>query len=132
MSHDMPNYNGDLAIKSTAASAIWAVLRLAAWVDPSAGGLCPHQARWRQQRRFDAAGYIDWALPCVHPSAIGFNNRLGLRRESTIFSDDYESLRMDEKIAIGILEEQALCYPTDPFIISVPTFDGQVYRIGNL
>lgn len=48
------------------------------------------------------------------------------------FSDDYESLRMGEKIAIGILEEQALCYPTDPFIISVPTFDGQVYRIGNL
>ena len=48
------------------------------------------------------------------------------------FSDYYDSLRMGEKIAIGILEEQALCYPTDPFVMSLPTFDGDVYRIGNL
>jgi hypothetical protein len=48
------------------------------------------------------------------------------------FSDYYDSLRMGEKIAIGMLEEQALCYPTDPFVMSVPTFDGEVYRIGNL
>ncbi|MDJ0804328.1 MAG: vanadium-dependent haloperoxidase [Desulfobacterales bacterium] len=47
------------------------------------------------------------------------------------FSDYYDSLRMGEAIAIGILEEQALCYPTDPFVMSVPTFDGEVYRIGN-
>ncbi len=46
------------------------------------------------------------------------------------FSDYYDSLRMGEQIALGILEEQALCYPTDPFILSVPTFDGEVYRIG--
>lgn len=46
------------------------------------------------------------------------------------FSDYYDSLRMGEKIALGILEEQALCYPTDPFVLSVPTFDGGVYRIG--
>lgn len=46
------------------------------------------------------------------------------------FSDYYSSLRMGEKIAIGILEEQALTYLTDPFVLSVPTFDGSVVRIG--
>ncbi|MBE9066697.1 vanadium-dependent haloperoxidase [Leptolyngbya cf. ectocarpi LEGE 11479] len=47
------------------------------------------------------------------------------------FSDYYDSLRMGEQIAIGILEEQALTYSTDPFVLSVPTFDGDVVRIGN-
>jgi hypothetical protein len=46
------------------------------------------------------------------------------------FSDYYDSLRMGEKIAIGILEEQALCYKTDPFVLSLTTFDGDVLRIG--
>jgi len=46
------------------------------------------------------------------------------------FADYYDSLRMGEEIALGILEEQALCYPTDPFVLSVPTFDGEVRRIG--
>lgn len=46
------------------------------------------------------------------------------------YSDYYDSVRMGEKIAIGILEEQALGYPNDPFILSVPTFDGDVVRIG--
>ena len=46
------------------------------------------------------------------------------------YSDYYDSLRMGEQIALGILEEQALCYPTDPFVLSVPTFDGDVVRIG--
>ena len=46
------------------------------------------------------------------------------------FSDYYDSLRMGEEIAIGILEEQALTYSTDPFVLSVPTFDGDVRRIG--
>ena len=46
------------------------------------------------------------------------------------YSDYYDSVRMGEKIAIGILEEQALGYPNDPFILSVPTFDGYVVRIG--
>ncbi|MEM1374181.1 MAG: vanadium-dependent haloperoxidase [Pseudomonadota bacterium] len=46
------------------------------------------------------------------------------------FSDYYDSLRMGEKIAIGMLEEQALCYPTDEFVLSVPTFDGNLVRIG--
>ena len=47
------------------------------------------------------------------------------------FSDYYDSLRMGEQIALWILEEQALCYPTDPFVLSVPTFDGALHRIGN-
>jgi len=46
------------------------------------------------------------------------------------FADYYDSLRMGEEIAIGILEEQALCYTTDPFVLSLPTFDGDVRRIG--
>ncbi|MCR9245095.1 MAG: vanadium-dependent haloperoxidase [bacterium] len=46
------------------------------------------------------------------------------------YSDYYDSLRMGEAIAIGLLEEQALCYPTDPFVLTVPTFDGDVVRIG--
>ena len=46
------------------------------------------------------------------------------------FSDYYDSLRMGEEIAIGLLEEQALTYPKDSFVFSVPTFDGQVHRIG--
>jgi hypothetical protein len=46
------------------------------------------------------------------------------------FSDYYDSLRMGEQIAIGILQEQALCYPTDPCVMTLPTFDGDVIRIG--
>lgn len=46
------------------------------------------------------------------------------------FTDYYDSLRMGEEIAIGILEEQSLGYPTDPYVTSVPTFDGDVVRIG--
>ncbi|WP_295880935.1 vanadium-dependent haloperoxidase [uncultured Thiohalocapsa sp.] len=46
------------------------------------------------------------------------------------YSDYYDSLRMGERIAIAMLEEQALCYPTDPFVLTVPTFDGDVVRIG--
>ena len=46
------------------------------------------------------------------------------------FADYYDSLRMGEEVAIGILEEQALTYSTDPFVLSVPTFDGKVRRIG--
>ncbi|PTX56985.1 hypothetical protein C8N43_1650 [Litoreibacter ponti] len=46
------------------------------------------------------------------------------------YSDYYDSLRMGEEIAIGMLQEQALCYPTDDFVLSVPTFDGDLVRIG--
>jgi len=47
------------------------------------------------------------------------------------FSDYYDSLRMGEEIAIEMLEEQAMGYATDPFVMSVPTFDGGIRRIGN-
>jgi len=46
------------------------------------------------------------------------------------FSDYYDSLRMGEAIAIGMLEEQSLCYPTDPFVMSLRTFDGDMVHIG--
>ncbi len=46
------------------------------------------------------------------------------------FSDYYDSLRMGEEIAIGILEEQALCYSTDDFVLTLATFDGGSVRIG--
>jgi len=46
------------------------------------------------------------------------------------YSDYYDSLRMGEEIAIAMLEEQALCYPTDDFVLNVPTFDGGSVRIG--
>ena len=36
------------------------------------------------------------------------------------FSDYFDSLRMGEEIALGVLEEQALTYSTDPFVLSVP------------
>ena len=39
-------------------------------------------------------------------------------------SDYYDSVRMGEEVAIGILEEQALTYPKDPFRMSPFTFDG--------
>jgi hypothetical protein len=47
------------------------------------------------------------------------------------FTDYYDSVRMGEEIAIGVLEEQALGYVTDPFVLSLPTFDGDIVRIGN-
>lgn len=46
------------------------------------------------------------------------------------FSDYYDSLRLGEAVAIGMLEEQALCYPNDAFVFSLPTFDGAIRRIG--
>lgn len=46
------------------------------------------------------------------------------------YSDYYDSLRMGEEIAIAMLEEQALCYPTDDFTLNIPTFDGEQVKIG--
>lgn len=40
------------------------------------------------------------------------------------FSDYYDSLRMGEAVAIGILEEQAMGYPKDEFVLTLTTFDG--------
>ncbi|KAI0561250.1 vanadium-dependent bromoperoxidase 1 [Gracilaria domingensis] len=44
------------------------------------------------------------------------------------FSDYRESIEIGEKIAIGVLEEQKLTYGEN-FSMSVPLFDGSVYRI---
>ncbi|MDN2480970.1 vanadium-dependent haloperoxidase [Vibrio agarivorans] len=49
------------------------------------------------------------------------------------YSDYFDSLRMGEAIAIGILEEQALCYPKDEFTLTLETFDGDnltIHRSG--
>lgn len=46
------------------------------------------------------------------------------------FTDYYDSVRMGEEIAIGMLEEQALCYAQDPFVLSLTKFDGDTVRIG--
>ena len=48
------------------------------------------------------------------------------------FSDYYDSVRMGERIALGMLEEQAMCYPTDEFRLQVPTFDGEVVTVGRI
>lgn len=47
------------------------------------------------------------------------------------FSDYYDSLRMGEEIAIGMLEEQALGYRKDRFVMSLVKFDGTQEYIGN-
>lgn len=44
------------------------------------------------------------------------------------FTDYIESLRMGEQIALGILEEQRLCY-NENFTMTVPLFDGSTVRI---
>jgi len=44
------------------------------------------------------------------------------------FTDYLESLRMGEQIAIGILEEQKLCY-NENFTMTIPLFDGTTIRI---
>ncbi|MEM6449958.1 MAG: vanadium-dependent haloperoxidase [Cyanobacteria bacterium P01_D01_bin.105] len=45
------------------------------------------------------------------------------------YSDYYDSLRMGEEIAIGMLEEQSLCYPKDAFKLTLRTFDGACVSI---
>ena len=44
------------------------------------------------------------------------------------FTDYIESIRLGEKIAIGLLEEQKLTYKEN-FSMTIPMFDGTVYRI---
>lgn len=46
------------------------------------------------------------------------------------YSDYIDSLRMGEEIAIGILQEQSILYPKDPFHVSLTSFDGQKVVIG--
>ena len=40
------------------------------------------------------------------------------------YSDYFDSIRMGEEIAIGLLKEQALGYPTDNFELTLEKFDG--------
>lgn len=47
------------------------------------------------------------------------------------YSDYIDSLRMGEEIAIGILQEQSIMYPKDPFHLSLTTFDGHRVVIGD-
>jgi len=45
------------------------------------------------------------------------------------FSDYYDSARMGEEIAIGILQEQAGCYANDRFVLNLRKFDGEEIEI---
>ncbi|MEZ5932225.1 MAG: hypothetical protein R3F54_09780 [Alphaproteobacteria bacterium] len=47
------------------------------------------------------------------------------------YSDYIDSLRMGEEIAIGILQEQSIMYPKDPFQVSLTSFDGKRVIIGD-
>ncbi|MGI9416726.1 MAG: vanadium-dependent haloperoxidase [Geminicoccaceae bacterium] len=47
------------------------------------------------------------------------------------YSDYIDSLRMGEEIAIGLLQEQSILYPKDPFQVSLTSFDGKRVIIGN-
>lgn len=44
------------------------------------------------------------------------------------YSDYYESLRLGERVALGLLEEQKLCY-RENFSLTIPLFDGTTVRI---
>ena len=47
------------------------------------------------------------------------------------YSDYIDSLRMGEEIAIGVLQEQSILYPKDPFRLSLTSFDGENLLIEN-
>jgi hypothetical protein len=47
------------------------------------------------------------------------------------YSDYIDSLRMGEEIAIGVLQEQSIMYPKDPFHVSLTSFDGKRIIIGD-
>ena len=40
------------------------------------------------------------------------------------YVDYYDSLLMGEEVAIGMLQDQAQCYPKDAFVMSLTKFDG--------
>ena len=46
------------------------------------------------------------------------------------YSDYIDSLRMGEEVAIGVLQEQSIMYPKDPFQVSLTSFDGKRVIIG--
>ena len=47
------------------------------------------------------------------------------------YSDYIDSLRMGEEIAIGLLQEQSIMYPKDPFQVSLTSFAGKRVIVGN-
>ncbi len=47
------------------------------------------------------------------------------------YSDYIDSLRMGEEIALGVLQEQSIMYPKDPFHVSLTSFDGRRVIIGD-
>jgi hypothetical protein len=47
------------------------------------------------------------------------------------YSDYIDSLRMGEQIALGVLQEQSIMYPKDPFQVSLTSFDGKRVIIGD-
>jgi hypothetical protein len=47
------------------------------------------------------------------------------------YSDYIDSLRLGEEIAIGVLQEQSIMYPKDPFQVSLTSFDGKRVIIGD-
>ena len=47
------------------------------------------------------------------------------------YSDYIDSLRMGEEIAIGVLQEQSIMYPKDPFQVSLTSFDDKRLIIGD-
>jgi len=79
-------------------------------------------ASWRK-RKFDENGELNKLAANI---SIG-RNMAGVH----YYSDYYDSVRMGEEIAIGMLEEQALCYPADKFVLTLRKFDGDFVAIGN-
>ena len=47
------------------------------------------------------------------------------------YSDYIDSLRMGEEIALGMLQEQSIMYPKDPFHVSLKSFDGKRLIVGD-
>ena len=86
----------------------------------------PQQEDTLEERALDAPLTLEGELNKLAANISIGRNMAGVH----YYSDYYDSLRMGEQIALGILEEQALTYPTDPFVLTVPTFDGPVVRIG--
>ncbi|WP_440906196.1 vanadium-dependent haloperoxidase [Catenovulum sp. SX2] len=47
------------------------------------------------------------------------------------YSDYYDSVKLGEEIAIGILQDQAAGYPKDPFVLNLTKFDGEKILISS-
>ncbi|MGK7926502.1 MAG: vanadium-dependent haloperoxidase [Spirulina sp.] len=90
------------------------------------GGIIPESEDLEEDRKLSTPLTLEGELNKLAANISIGRNMAGVH----YFTDYYDSIRMGEQIALGILEEQALTYSTDPFVLSVPTFDGDVVRIG--